>query len=327
MAAAWDLEMDIGSSDESGYGSSTSSSDGEGNSWAGSARKGLVVLSGLAMAGCLLYAGPSILAAKSAPLQPHPSAREELAISDAAVATLEPSNGVAAVATLEPSNGVEAVAGGVPEPALAVVTSTTMPPAAARVPLVPPAPEAPAPLQGGNISINKRRRPLKPQEHMHDGDLCDDTEEMYGGLCYTKCSILTGLPEARRSTAFSCCPTSDCHGNVLKMKTASLLPCKGYDVSSSDGGIACPHIRGECLTDEEQFMGDCFEKCSKITGGKFPKRIAAATCCNPDGDLGCLNFHNDDTNAKLNLGGGGGDHDGATPRGSHLPLLYLTEKK
>eukprot|EP00929_Paragymnodinium_shiwhaense_P074437 TRINITY_DN3809_c0_g1_i1.p1 TRINITY_DN3809_c0_g1~~TRINITY_DN3809_c0_g1_i1.p1 ORF type:complete len:345 (-),score=64.48 TRINITY_DN3809_c0_g1_i1:489-1523(-) len=177
---------------------------------------------------------------------------------------------------------------------------------------------------------NKRRRPsqpaLKPNEQLHDGNVCDDTEELYAGLCYRKCSMLTGIPTATRFTAFSCCPTGDCPGNVLKLKTASMLPCRGYDVSSQDGGKACPHVRGECLVDEEQFGGECFEKCSILTNGKFPKRIGAASCCNPDGPGGCLNFGNDETKGSLNVGGGAGDSDSSTPRRSHYPLKYLTEK-
>jgi hypothetical protein len=188
----------------------------------------------------------------------------------------------------------------------------------------PYAPAAYAPA----LAENKRRRPagsVKPQEKMHDGNVCDDSEELYAGLCYTKCSILTGQPLARRSTAFSCCPTADCHGNLFKMKTVSLLPCEGFDVSSSDGGIVCPHIRGECLTDEEQFLGKCYEKCSILTQGKFPKRFGAESCCDPEGIGGCWNFGNDYTNAKLNVGGGKGDGDAETPRASHFPLKYLTE--
>jgi len=202
------------------------------------------------------------------------------------------------------------------------LTLTNSTPAALGVPV----PVTVKPLAPAQLAVNKRRFPdVKPDENLHNGNVCDDSEELYAGLCYTKCSILTGFPQARRSTAFSCCPTSDCHGNVFKMKTASLLPCKGYDVSSSDGGKACPHIRGECLEDEEQFMGECFEKCSVLTNGKFTQRIGAASCCNPAGVGGCWNFGNDDTNAKLNVGGGKGDGDASTPRASHFPLKYLTE--
>jgi len=176
-------------------------------------------------------------------------------------------------------------------------------------------------------AVNTRRVPsVKPAENMHDGNFCDDTEELYAGLCYTKCSILTGIPTARRSTAFSCCPTSDCHGNVFKMKTVSLLPCHGYAVSSADEGKACPHEEGACLADEEQFMGECYEKCELLTNGRFPKRIAAASCCNPDAVGGCLNLMNDRTMGKLMVGGGKGDADASTPSTPHFPLKSVTEE-
>eukprot|EP00929_Paragymnodinium_shiwhaense_P077637 TRINITY_DN39_c0_g1_i2.p1 TRINITY_DN39_c0_g1~~TRINITY_DN39_c0_g1_i2.p1 ORF type:complete len:302 (+),score=42.79 TRINITY_DN39_c0_g1_i2:81-908(+) len=173
---------------------------------------------------------------------------------------------------------------------------------------------------------NTRRKPaLKPFEHLHDGNTCEDAEELYAGLCYTKCSVLMGLSAAHRVSAFTCCPTPDCHGNLLKMSTASLLPCHGYDVSSADAGKACPHEQGACLEDEEQFMGECYEKCETLTEGKFPKRIATATCCNPDADGGCLNIGNDRTMPRLNVGGGQGDRDASTPAQPHFPLKSLTE--
>eukprot|EP00929_Paragymnodinium_shiwhaense_P053982 TRINITY_DN2705_c0_g2_i1.p1 TRINITY_DN2705_c0_g2~~TRINITY_DN2705_c0_g2_i1.p1 ORF type:complete len:297 (-),score=68.63 TRINITY_DN2705_c0_g2_i1:291-1115(-) len=173
---------------------------------------------------------------------------------------------------------------------------------------------------------NTRRKPsIKPFEHKHDHNTCDDSEELYAGLCYTKCSVLTGFSAAHRVSAFTCCPTPDCHGNVFKMKTSSLVPCQGYDVSSADMGKACPHEEGACLKDEEQFLGECFETCDKLTEGKFPKRIAAATCCNPDAEGGCLNLGNDRTKSALNVGGGGGDGDASTPAEAHMPLKSLTE--
>eukprot|EP00929_Paragymnodinium_shiwhaense_P077636 TRINITY_DN39_c0_g1_i1.p1 TRINITY_DN39_c0_g1~~TRINITY_DN39_c0_g1_i1.p1 ORF type:complete len:277 (+),score=55.79 TRINITY_DN39_c0_g1_i1:85-915(+) len=177
-----------------------------------------------------------------------------------------------------------------------------------------------------SVAKNTRRRPtVKPYEHLHDGNTCEDSEELYAGLCYTKCSVLMGLSAAHRVSAFTCCPTPDCHGNLLKMKTASLLPCQGFDVSSADAGKACPHEQGACLKDEEQFLGECYEKCETLTEGKFPKRIAAATCCNPDAEGGCLNISNDRTMPRLNVGGGQGDADASTPAGPHFPLKRLTE--
>jgi len=106
------------------------------------------------------------------------------------------------------------------------------------------------------------------------------------------------------------------------MKTASLIPCGGYDVSHMDGGHACPHLPGVCLTDEEQFMGECFETCSKLTHGQYPHRVAAATCCKGEG-LACLNPFNDVTKADFYAGGGKGDEDAQTPRDPHFPLKFL----
>jgi len=48
----------------------------------------------------------------------------------------------------------------------------------------------------------------KPAEHMHDGNKCDDSEEIYGGLCYKKCSLLTNSSSSVRGSAFSCCDSS-----------------------------------------------------------------------------------------------------------------------
>jgi len=148
---------------------------------------------------------------------------------------------------------------------------------------------------------------------------------MYLGLCYTKCSVLTGIPTAHRVTAFSCCTRNDCHRNILKMKTVSLLPCHGFDVSSADEGKACPHAEGVCLENEEQFLGSCYEKCELLTEGKFPKRTGAASCCDPDATGGCLAFWNDESAGKFNVGGGRGDDDPSTPSQPHWPLKSVTE--
>eukprot|EP00929_Paragymnodinium_shiwhaense_P000712 TRINITY_DN10094_c0_g1_i1.p1 TRINITY_DN10094_c0_g1~~TRINITY_DN10094_c0_g1_i1.p1 ORF type:complete len:368 (-),score=79.43 TRINITY_DN10094_c0_g1_i1:287-1390(-) len=360
VAAHWDREVEMGSSCSSSE--SDSGSDYDAFSPSSGSTRSRIVKRGLLVAGTLALAAVVVRnVAPSGASTATPAYQRDLANRAHAVAAAPaalPAPGVAAVQGAAANPALAAMTAAVTQtqaPQVPAGVPAAAPPAAAvgpapGVPAPQTAPAAPALAQAqaqaqaqatappapavGNSNSwmpptpkNQRRRPLlKPSEHLHDGNVCDDTEELYDGLCYTKCSTLLGIPEARRSTSFSCCPTSDCHGNVFKMKTASLIPCQGYDVSSQDGGKACPHIRGECLTDEEQFMGECFEKCEKLTNGKFPKRIAAATCCNPDGQFGCWNVHNDDTNANLNVGGGAGDHDGSTPRASHFPLKYLTER-
>eukprot|EP00928_Gymnodinium_smaydae_P055337 TRINITY_DN3890_c0_g1_i5.p1 TRINITY_DN3890_c0_g1~~TRINITY_DN3890_c0_g1_i5.p1 ORF type:complete len:718 (-),score=100.40 TRINITY_DN3890_c0_g1_i5:123-2219(-) len=171
---------------------------------------------------------------------------------------------------------------------------------------------------------NQRRKPsLKPDEGRHDGNVCDDNEELLEGLCYTKCDILTNGAHPFRKSAFSCCKTSRCV-DTTHLDISSMLPCEGYDVSTEDGGTACPHSPGICLEDEDQFLNQCYEKCSILTKGKYPNRVAAATCCNTEG-IACMNPFNDKTSPKFDVGGGKGDGDTSTPTKPHPPLKSLTE--
>lgn len=163
-------------------------------------------------------------------------------------------------------------------------------------------------LQLGLHALNSRRVPnVNPLGNLHDGNSCGDTEELLSGLCYTKCSILMGKPKAYRDTAFSCCPTSDCHLNPMKMKTASLIPCSGFDISSSAGKKAwpkaCPHLPGACLVDEEQFLGQCYETCDKLTNGVYKNRVGPMSCCDTK-SISCLNPFNIKTSPSLYAGDG-----------------------
>jgi len=191
-----------------------------------------------------------------------------------------------------------------------------------------PAPPAPQKKE------NNRRvaAQVKPNEHMHDGNPCDDDEEVFGGMCYTKCSILTDGKYYKRKSAFTCCAEPHCGVNIFRMKTASLIPCSGFDVSSGDtggkysgdNGAACPHVRGTCLADEEIFTGECYEKCSLLTNGTHPNRIGAATCCKREG-VGCMIPSNDWTASSFDVGGGAGDNNAQTPKSVHFPLTRFTE--
>jgi len=171
-------------------------------------------------------------------------------------------------------------------------------------------------------------RRIIPHEDMDDGNKCDDEEETYLGLCYTKCSVLTKGRYPYRNTAFSCCEEKKCGLNIFKMKSASFLPCNGYDVSNANGGdgeASCPHAPGVCLKDEEQFGGLCYEKCS-ILKPDHPNRVGPESCCKTNG-VACLNPFNDVTLPSLGVGGGKGDHNEDTPHGVHGPLVALTEGK
>lgn len=316
MSAENWAELELGSSDSDVERRTEGDTDNEGEPWHHVSRVKRVLLFGGTLAFALVFVVGVAGTASSGALPPPNKMMNVPAETQLAVTKTGSGVGAPAVRGALATGPASAYAG----------ESSMAPPANVSGPV---AQTAPTPLVE-----NKRRKPaasLKPAENMWDGNSCDDSEELYAGLCYTKCSILTGKPQAKRLTAFSCCPTSDCHSDVskiLKLQTASLVPCHGYDVSSADGGVACPHVQGACLEDEEQFMGECFEKCSILTHGKYTQRVAAASCCNPGGTMfGCFNFGNDYTNANLNVGGGAGDGDASTPSGSHFPLKSLTETK
>jgi len=148
--------------------------------------------------------------------------------------------------------------------------------------------------------------------------VCAQNEEPYLGLCYKKCSLLTGGTYPVRYTAFSCCTGKPCGLKNSHMMQWLPLPCRGYDVS---GEGSCPHPVGKCLQNEERFLGRCYKKCSVLTEGAYPYRSGPATCCIAGG-LTCVNPFNDKTSAAFNVGGGAGEKDPKTLKRSHMPFRF-----
>lgn len=176
-------------------------------------------------------------------------------------------------------------------------------------------------------SLNVTKHNQKPDEQRHDGNKCEDNEELLAGLCYKKCNILTNGEYPVRSTAFTCCKTRACFLQQ-KMGSNMPIPCQGYDVN---GHGSCPHAPGACLKDEELLLGLCYAKCNLLTSGKYPYRVAPLTCCKENDEEKCLDPFGknqddiSDTNSAYEIAGGGGDKDGATPGHVHPPLQFLTE--
>jgi len=159
---------------------------------------------------------------------------------------------------------------------------------------------------------------VKPQEHMHDGNVCDDDEEIYAGLCYRKCGLLTHGKAPIRTSSWTCCESHPCNPwNEMGSIGTSVL-CNGYDVA---GDMSCPHRPGSCLVDEEIHLGMCYKRCSILTNGEFPHRSGPETCCKAD-DLGCMMPWNTRLRPRFAVGGGDG-HE--TPRRAHMPQVRFTE--
>merc|ERR1712039_942702 len=99
-----------------------------------------------------------------------------------------------------------------------------------------------------------------------------------------------------------------------------------------EGNAVCPHKPGACLTDEELFGGMCYASCNLLTSGKYPHRVAAATCCKTN-DASCLFADGakdgldgqSNTSATYNVGGGCGDGSSFTHCSPHPPQQALTD--
>jgi len=176
---------------------------------------------------------------------------------------------------------------------------------------------------------------LAPHENLHDSNPCADDEEQFEGLCYSKCSILTGGMKPVRCAAHICEPLDSsgqnkCHLSAdainAILSSPSLMPCQGFDVAGAkEGAKRCPHSPGSCMKDEELYLGTCFKKCSMLTNGVFPHRKAFATCCKATSLFQCLMPGYSKTDEAFTEGGGFGDHDPNTPNKAHAPMQSLTE--
>jgi hypothetical protein len=164
---------------------------------------------------------------------------------------------------------------------------------------------------------------LKPDEDLQDGNLCQDSEEQLGGLCYKKCRLLTMGEAPIRTSPWTCCEKHPCGLTNQRGRIGTTIACDGYDVSGSGG---CPHRPGACLKNEEIFLGVCYKQCIILTEGEYPNRVAPASCCKANG-ITCMDvFYHDKTSAAFDVGGGKGDRDPSTPATPHLPSVELTEE-
>eukprot|EP00931_Biecheleriopsis_adriatica_P093353 TRINITY_DN670_c0_g1_i3.p1 TRINITY_DN670_c0_g1~~TRINITY_DN670_c0_g1_i3.p1 ORF type:complete len:422 (+),score=102.56 TRINITY_DN670_c0_g1_i3:86-1351(+) len=187
------------------------------------------------------------------------------------------------------------------------------------------APVAAASTAAPSTTDDPSDSPLAPQEQQGDGNACPDDEEMVANVCYKKCALLTGGSHPIRTSPFSCCAQEPCG---LSNTWTHMGMCFGYDVAGDSVAKTagkCPHGSGACLTDEDEFAGQCYKSCSILTNGAYPHRSAAASCCKTTG-IACFlgAFTNSKTDASFAVGGGEGDGNSGTPDTPHAPMTALT---
>lgn len=166
---------------------------------------------------------------------------------------------------------------------------------------------------------------LKPEENTQDGNVCNDDEEKFEGICYKKCSILTQGTHKIRTTAFTCCAADKIEDCGFSNQQLKMSICGGFDVSGTINGQkgACPHDKGTCYLNEELFLGMCYKKCSDLTEGAYNMRISSFSCCSATNILECNPFVFSGTpivksEMSFNVGG-------KPDSGPHKPIPDLTE--
>lgn len=133
---------------------------------------------------------------------------------------------------------------------------------------------------------------------------CDHDEDEFNGLCYTKCSELTYGKSSLRTGPGSCC---NCGKGFFEglccMIPWNVVTDPSFMVGvSSDGEPSDPHppgMRVKCSSEEEEFEGICYEKCSTLTKGQMPYRSSSVSCCKFPGQAACQNIQNAVVNINL----------------------------
>lgn len=143
--------------------------------------------------------------------------------------------------------------------------------------------------------------------HAPSDTACQADEELYAGLCYKKCALLTEGEYSIRTSSWTCCASHPCGLSNQKGSIGKALLCNGFDVGGSGAvkltsHFSCPHKPEACGPDEEDLLGVCYTKCSLLTGGQFPNRVAAATCCKEKGIRACMDFRKVATDPGFDVG-------------------------
>jgi len=138
-------------------------------------------------------------------------------------------------------------------------------------------------------------------------NVCLEDEELYNGICYMKCSILTNGNAPYRQSASECCKDSNFFC-LFMGNTESPYFGMGGGQSPLTTAAHAPKVGGICDADghgkEESFNGLCYKKCSVLTDGKYPVRVNPTACCG-GGTLECLSGKG---NVSLNVEFGAGVH-------------------
>lgn len=118
---------------------------------------------------------------------------------------------------------------------------------------------------------------------------CLKDEELLAGICYMKCSLLTGGHAPHRVANAACCKADNDFFCTLISNLQAISP--GLAVGGGASIHNSPHapgVGGVCGPDRDPYQGLCYPKCSALTRGHSPHRVGSFACCHGT-RLECLN--------------------------------------
>eukprot|EP00933_Yihiella_yeosuensis_P064617 TRINITY_DN68056_c0_g1_i1.p1 TRINITY_DN68056_c0_g1~~TRINITY_DN68056_c0_g1_i1.p1 ORF type:complete len:333 (+),score=48.42 TRINITY_DN68056_c0_g1_i1:39-1001(+) len=104
---------------------------------------------------------------------------------------------------------------------------------------------------------------------------CNNGEELFEGLCYKQCAVLTLGVRKIRSGPNTCCLKEPCLF-PSDLDFSGPFICQGYAVDNSNH---CPRSPGKCKANEELYMGTCYKTCDLLTKSTHPHRAGPNSCC------------------------------------------------
>jgi len=121
------------------------------------------------------------------------------------------------------------------------------------------------------------------------GRHCRKHEELFLGICYRNCSLLTNNMCPIRFAPNGCCRQLPCL-TPSEVDLHGFAPSFGYFVGGEGAGHF-PHAPGECMGNEESHLGFCYKKCSLLTNNVFNHRMGTNTCCKHKNCLSPFNWN------------------------------------
>ena len=120
---------------------------------------------------------------------------------------------------------------------------------------------------------------------------CLKDEELFAGLCYMKCSLLTAGKAQQRIGNTMCCSTDNDFLCTFLQNFQSNSPSMAIGGGAAiNNSPHAPGVGGVCNGKQDTYQGLCYPSCASLTNGQSPHRVGNFACCHGS-KLDCVSGH------------------------------------